>query len=270
MQYKDLRAASVSDRHLSKFSDAKLAAKLAADRAASPSSTGITGQDVHCANCGGVVTIYDAAEPYIQCFNRSCQQLTCVLHGRALVRHSAEQVAALDCSVTAVHAKREGRRVSLGGQQYWDLCPQCVAEAKDPALTEARQQIEDELVMKCPACHVRLDMQPDFDGCFALYCTHCPARPCAWCWSDVGPDNSDAHAHVRTCSEAPEAERRHRHGALYCRDRPHDAPHPKQKFDEHWRARKREPVRAVLQGLDDEVAALLRQEMRMQLDELGL
>ena len=124
--------------------------------------------------------------------------------------------------------------------------------------------------MTCPVCPASLDVQPGFDGCFALYCTHCPARPCAWCWADVGPDNGAAHAHVRTCSEAPELERCHPHGALYCRDRPHDAPHPKQKFDDHWRARKRERVRAVLEGLDGEGAARLRQDMRLQLDELGL
>jgi hypothetical protein len=95
-------------------------------------------------------------------------------------------------------------------------------------LTCARQEIEDILTVRCGRCNVVISIDPDFDSCFALYCPAfpaCPARPCAWCLQDVGPDNGQAHEHVRRCQQAPEPERRYG-DALYIRPiERHTAPH---------------------------------------------
>jgi hypothetical protein len=145
------------------------------------------------------------------------------------------------------------------------------------AIEAACNEIEEHLLMGCSGgCRYapRWDavVPPDFVdcfcNCFALYCPMCSARPCAWCWRDVGPDNGAAHAHVRECREAPEPERSHRNRALYCRDRDHREPHVKEKFDSHWQARKRALVQGVLDALDGAIRRQVQEKLRAELSDL--
>ena len=62
---------------------------------------------------------------------------------------------------------------------------------------DARQHITDELLtLRCPRCRRAF---LDFEGCFALTCSHCQPKCgfCAWCLADCG---ADAHRHVATCA----------------------------------------------------------------------
>jgi hypothetical protein len=125
------------------------------------------------------------------------------------------------------------------------------------AAQRARDEIAELLVVKCTCCGVALALQDDFEGCFALYCSNCPARPCAWCLRDVGPDNTHAHEHVARCSEAPEPERSHHHGALYCRNADgeedlHKAPYVAQRWRRFHRQRVAPRVRAVVEAMEEE------------------
>ncbi len=56
----------------------------------------------------------------------------------------------------------------------------------------ARQHITEKiLTLKCPRCEAAF---VDFDGCFALTCSHCPCRFCAWCLKDCGTNAHDCAA----------------------------------------------------------------------------
>ena len=65
----------------------------------------------------------------------------------------------------------------------------------------ARKYIEEEILqLKCPRPGCRRAFY-DFEGCFALSCSACPCKFCAWCLKDCG--DQDAHPHVRHCEKVP-------------------------------------------------------------------
>lgn len=65
-----------------------------------------------------------------------------------------------------------------------------------------RYIIENIINLLCPRCRTPF---VDFDGCFALNCTMCSCKFCAWCLSDCGEECSftQHHSHVMSCPSAP-------------------------------------------------------------------
>ena len=268
--YKDLRKARVSERCLGNF-----------DPGVTAPRSGVL-KVVRCANCQEEIDVHDESESFVLCHAPECVtwdlQRTCVAHGRQLTRYGPEQAKELGDGVLDHVRSKDGPN----GRGVMHICPVCVDEAGLPtAVVEARQRIEDCVNMGCPVCNTPQVMPDDFEGCFALYCgdgTACPARPCAWCWTDIGPGlsgaarNKAAHDHVRHCPHAPEVERNwDPGGAIYCRAVPHEAPHVKRYFDQHWRSRKSNRVREELARLpSDDQRELLREALRPGLlAELG-
>ena len=267
-------------------------------------SMGAATQVVNCAECGIDVPVYEGhADGYVRCPDPQCGQLTCIEHKRRLVRYSQADADRLGEDVIASVVARVERAATpsmafagggLGGVQPWSgatmsrhsLCPDCVAVATNPNVSRVRRFIEEEVLnLLCPACRRPIVIPDDFDDCLALHCDPhgpCKARPCAWCFEDVGhgertdASNQAAHEHCRTCPHAPEPEREFvpgdgvRGGGLYCRAVPHEAPHVKQYLDEHWRGKKQARALAVLGELAAGERAQVIEKLRAQLSELGI
>jgi hypothetical protein len=106
-------------------------------------------------------------------------------------------------------------------------------------------------VCRCPRCKKPFI---DFDGCFALTCSYCPAHFCGWCLGDCG-SKDDAHKHVRTCVQNVEK------GKLFS---------SLEKFERVQTARKKEQVLAYLGTLDIATRAAVEKEMRKQLVQVGI
>ena len=94
-------------------------------------------------------------------------------------------------------------------------------------------------------------MDADFDQCFSLRCSSCPASFCAWCLR-VAADGEDPHSHVLDCVEAPAGMRG---SALYLQEGtcgvPHVPPHPHRKFVAHWRNRHRRLAMRVIESAEE-------------------
>jgi hypothetical protein len=73
--------------------------------------------------------------------------------------------------------------------------------------------IENIINLLCPRCRTPF---VDFDGCFALNCTMCSCKFCAWCMEDCGEDCSftQHHNHVMSCPSAPDHRRNGYSGTL--------------------------------------------------------
>jgi hypothetical protein len=122
---------------------------------------------------------------------------------------------------------------------------------EDRALQAEQRAIEDILTLKCPRCkHAILD----FDGCFALKCSHCAAGICGWCMEDCG---SDSHPHVASCKHKP-SHGRYRYFA------------PKQLFEDAANRRRAKAVAAYVRGLPDDVREMVKEGLRPHLQRLGI
>ena len=320
VRYKELRQCGVSDYHLANFvpdqadppdgpraSVGALGGMLAqiGIAGARPAPSGASGGServVACAECTCDVAVYaDAghADGYVRCPELHCGQLTCIEHRRRLVRYTQADAGALGEDVIASVVARAERAPAVGhggGGLLTEasgatmsrhlLCQECVAVASNPEVSRVRRYIEEEVLnLLCPQCRRPIVFEEDFSDCLALHCDPqgpCKARPCAWCFEDVGlgertdASNQRAHEHCRTCPHAPEPEREFtpgdgvRGGGLYCRAVEHEAPHVKRYLDEHWRGKKRVRALAVLDELGANERARVIEKLRAQLDELGI
>jgi hypothetical protein len=89
-----------------------------------------------------------------------------------------------------------------------EICTQCNASHPGRSCEEYKQSqmppdhlrlkiVDEILTLRCPRCRQAF---LDFDGCFAIRCNVCQCGFCGWCLQDCG---TDAHAHVRKCSNRP-------------------------------------------------------------------
>jgi len=70
----------------------------------------------------------------------------------------------------------------------------------DTAITFHRKYIEDEiLVLHCPECHRGVFFPDSAQACFALTCSGCEAKICAFCLM-VSPTGGSSHDHVSKCN----------------------------------------------------------------------
>ena len=123
-------------------------------------------------------------------------------------------------------------------------------------ILRARKHIEEDILqMKCPRVSCRKAFF-DFDGCFAISCSHCPCHFCGWCLKDCGNSSRLAHLHVRSCTaKPPNADVFF--GSL-------------QDFQSTYAARCRTEVFKYLGTLEQELRDAVMSEMRNQLQELGV
>ncbi|CAE8652300.1 unnamed protein product [Polarella glacialis] len=113
---------------------------------------------------------------------------------------------------------------------------------------DACRKVEEELlVLRCPRCrHAFID----FNGCWALTCSHCSAGFCGWCLVDCG---RDAHAHVR--QECPEGRDLFPAGGFAV-------------FEHHHGNRRGRLLKAYLETLDSDTRRGVLLEVRLQLQDV--
>ena len=111
------------------------------------------------------------------------------------------------------------------------------------------------LTLRCPNPNGQCGQAfVDFEGCFALACSRCNGRFCAWCleWCGFG----DAHPHVRQCAHKPAGA-----DAYFGSEA---------EFEASNRARRQRDLARYVATLDDDTRAGLLHAVRRDLADLGL
>jgi hypothetical protein len=123
---------------------------------------------------------------------------------------------------------------------------------REKEVRAARQHIVEEILnLRCPRCKLVFF---DFDGCMALKCKRpgCGCEFCAYCQKDCG---SDAHPHVRRCTES-------KGGGLY--------PPPGGHLQKVWRVRRQRELDAFLQQLSTSIRQDVITACQADITDLGL
>ena len=122
---------------------------------------------------------------------------------------------------------------------------------ENQAADARRHIVEEILTLKCPKCKTAF---VDFDGCFALTCSHCPCKFCAWCLQ-AGSNGHAAHLCAASCGS--------KHGA--------DGYYgTKELFNTYHEGRKRDKARAFLLQLDEDVRKAAVAACHNELEPLGV
>ena len=99
--------------------------------------------------------------------------------------------------------RKEKDEIRAEEKQHFDqeLRRLLALDARERRVLAARKHVEEEILqLKCPRPGCRRAFY-DFEGCFALSCSACQCKFCAWCLKDCG--DKDAHPHVLQCGEVP-------------------------------------------------------------------
>lgn len=116
--------------------------------------------------------------------------------------------------------------------------------------------VEDILILHCPNPDCRAPFD-DFTACFAITCTQCNVKFCAWCFHRTAVGASDEiHAHVRQCPQT-----RGPRGNTFG---------DRALLNQAWNELRIQRLRELTDGSSDEVKSKLLQELRMELKERGI
>lgn len=185
----------------------------------------------------------------VRCPNDACSA-ACFTDRQVAEHVSDETFAQLSALRIALHEQVlvENMRVRMEAELK---CREQLSVLEKQAADARSHIVEHILTLKCPKCKTAF---VDFDGCFALTCSHCPCRFCAWCLQ-AGSDGRAAHLCAASCGS--------KHGA--------DGYYgTKELFNTYHEGRKRDEAKAFLLQLDEDVRKATMAACHNELDPLGV